>query len=163
MSSGAMTSAPASSAPASRTASDPRGRFAWATFVVVALLVAAAVAAAPFVYERALRRGAPPDVLPVAVTAPPRFVFRGRVPVDEETMKRAAEYHERAGAALADDRVEEAERALGICIELADRPECHRTLAALMSLTGDPAAGAHLARYLELTKDPALAERLRSK
>lgn len=52
--------------------------------------------------------------------------------------------------ALAERRIQTAERNLGMCIELADLPDCHKILGLILTVTEHPSARAHLERYVEL-------------
>lgn len=138
-------------------------RFAWEMLVIAAVLAFGGVWIARTVVESVAGASVEPDVLPVEVKAPVRFSLGATDrPLSPTDVRRARGHFARARAALADNRVVEAERELGTCIEVADLPECHRTLAALLSLVGDPAAGAHLERYLgSKDADPKLKVRLK--
>ncbi|MEQ9500938.1 MAG: protein kinase [Deltaproteobacteria bacterium] len=137
-----------------------RPRFRWGAFVVGLVVAVAAVWGGRMLYERVERASTLPDVMPLTTRGPARYHFYGQVPVEPQVVRRARNYYARARRALEENRVDEAERALGICIEIADLAECHRTLAAILSLTNDPAAAAHLERYLSEVKDDDLASRL---
>lgn len=66
-----------------------------------------------------------------------------------------------ARRALSDRDTRAAVRELGLCIELADVPECHETLGLLLLVMGNPAARAHLLRFLELAPNSDDAEPIR--
>jgi hypothetical protein len=55
-----------------------------------------------------------------------------------------------AQAAFAKGDFQSAARALGLCIEIADLPDCHKLLGTYLALSGHPAARTHLEHYLRI-------------
>ena len=54
-----------------------------------------------------------------------------------------------------------AERVLGLCIEIADLPECHKTMGTLLALTNNPAAITHFRHYLNVAPTAPDAGKIR--
>jgi hypothetical protein len=107
---------------------------------------------------------------PIVILAPPKLepaapVYRykpGDRPMpsandlrDARQMLATAEEH------LAQRDLDGAQRLLGVCIEIADLPDCHKTLGGLLALTRSAAARTHLERYLKLAPDAPDADAVR--
>lgn len=79
----------------------------------------------------------------------------------DEDRKSARALLQQAQQQLQTRNLDQAEQLLGLCIQLADLPECHRGLGALLSLTQAPEARTYIERYLELAPDAPDATALR--
>ena len=97
----------------------------------------------------------PPEDRAVAL-----FTYEGRGEPEPQQEAVAVGLLSEARGHAAERRFDDAERLLGLCIRMADLPECHRALAGLLSLTGKKGARAHLSKYLEQRPDGPDHERL---
>ena len=125
--------------------------------LALALLAGALGAALGAVGADALPRwsaGPVPVILVPALdpSAAPLAVARDQ-PITAQDLEDARGTLEAAKERLGARDLDGATRLLGLCIELADLPECHRVLGATLGLVGDPAARIHLKRHLELAPD----------
>jgi serine/threonine protein kinase len=57
--------------------------------------------------------------------------------------------------------LDQAEKLLGMCIEIADLPDCHKTMGTILALTRDPRARSHLLQYVDLAPTAADAAEIR--
>ena len=91
----------------------------------------------------------------------PRFVYTRDGPPAAQARQDAAGLLAQALDHLAARDLEAAERLLGLCVEVADLPDCHKTLGSLLTMLQDPAGRAHLARYLAIAADAPDAAEIR--
>ncbi|MCB9646740.1 MAG: serine/threonine protein kinase [Deltaproteobacteria bacterium] len=97
---------------------------------------------------------------PAALVAP-RFVYGDRDPPTPQAVEDARGLLAQAQDHLAHQDIEAAKRLLGLCIQVADLPDCHKTLGSLLTLLQDPSGRAHLLRYVQTAGDAPDVEQVR--
>jgi predicted Ser/Thr protein kinase len=109
--------------------------------------------------------GPPPALILVAPEAGAagglRAAYAQREPPTAQTLADAQELLAQAQDHLAARDLEAAQRILGLCIQVADLPDCHKTLGSMLTLLRDPAGQAHLRRYVEVAPDAPDAAAIR--
>jgi serine/threonine protein kinase len=133
----------------------------WIALSLFALFVGAVAG-----YTARLREPGPPPLVLVPSdvnTLEPKVRYDEKRGIPSE--KDLADAKEMLAAALdhlKSKNLEGAERLLGLCIEIADLPDCHKTLGSILALEGDPQARAHLLRYVELAPGAPDAAQIRN-
>lgn len=146
-----------------RSLAEAKARKPWAW-----VLLCVGLAAGGWALGRGLNPAPPPQVelvlVPTDATHPsaPRYEYTKAAPPSPADRQDGLSLLIQAQTHFAARDLDQAERLLSLCIQLADLPECHRALGSMLTLTRSPEARAHLLRYLELAPQAPDAAAIRA-
>ncbi len=92
---------------------------------------------------------------------PAEAIYEGAAPPSDRDREDARGLLLQAQTHFEGRNLDQAERLLALCIQLADLPECHRSMGSMLTLTRSPKARAHFQRYLQLAPNAADAPTIR--